>query len=1023
MFLIAALAVLSASAGPIYLDSADQSVLRTVLQSAPNYDSGLTLTATFQRIFANQPLARVQMQGIDSAAASARNYGLQRWFSLGPRTAVAGVIVLGGSEASGYATDIVARDGACTHLLFIAGHCPGAPYEVALSDRSAAALGVKVADPIAFQFSGQTSSEPLRVVGLYRPLDPKAGYWWGRTFFGFAPGEQSAGRGAGSGGARPHLDSLFATNETVEALPDVAFPSFTQEMPLAVESVHLGDMARIQAALTAYGLNTLQTAQVSMGTGLPSLLTRAGDQQRLMTASVGLVELQLVLLTLFVLYLLVMTASEAREHEVALAKLRGFPLLRVMAVGLLEPVLLLVLAWPVGIALSWLVVRVVASRLLLPGTPVTIGPVALLAAAAALLGGLAATVLGTRSILVRPVVDQLRETRGGRKSEPLRIAADTIAVTLAAAGLLELALSGALRGDQTDPLAVIAPGLVGVAAAILGIRLLPALSGPALRFTANSRFVGGFLAIRQVIRRRGVLRQILLICPAVGLATFAVTGFAIADRNRSTRAAFEVGASRVLIVVVAPDADLTQAVRAADPGGRSAMAAVQHHSSVGDVLAVDAGRLAAVSAWAPQIASRNVAGVVRWLLPPTAPPVDIRGSELRLTLDDLGTTNPPHELEATIAKANASRTVLDLGTLVHGPHSYLGALPAGCSAGCRLVGLRALTSLSTSNLGATFSLVLTGVDTRSGGNAPWQPVDAGLDTPGRWRSDLAGVQISEDASASPGLLLTFSGGSESLATVVPADLPARLPGVVTSDQIAFNGNGDDTAIGIEGIDGNALLVDGRVHSTALPRIGNGVLLDLTLAERSQLAPAAQDSVEEVWLSPNADNSLVARLQSQGLQIVGQEFASDVKSRLDREGTSLAFDFFIFAAGAAVVIATGAVVLTATANSRRRTLELALLRSFGIPRRTLFRALVGEQAVVLGSGMILGIAAGLAGVLIALPSVPQFVDEGAGPPLDYGVPLGALAGFIVLVFLLLAGTAVVVAIGLLRASGAARPRSG
>jgi ABC-type antimicrobial peptide transport system permease subunit len=111
-------------------------------------------------------------------------------------------------------------------------------------------------------------------------------------------------------------------------------------------------------------------------------------------------------------------------------------------------------------------------------------------------------------------------------------------------------------------------------------------------------------------------------------------------------------------------------------------------------------------------------------------------------------------------------------------------------------------------------------------------------------------------------------------------------------------------------------------------------------------------------------------------------------------------FFLFAAAAAAVLAVGSSVLALTLSSRQRAYEAAMLTVAGISRRSLFRALVGEQLLVLIPGAVLGMAAGLFAAVVALPSVPEFVSNAGGPPLQLGLPVvPALALFASLLTLL------------------------
>jgi hypothetical protein len=65
-------------------------------------------------------------------------------------------------------------------------------------------------------------------------------------------------------------------------------------------------------------------------------------------------------------------------------------------------------------------------------------------------------------------------------------------------------------------------------------------------------------------------------------------------------------------------------------------------------------------------------------------------------------------------------------------------------------------------------------------------------------------------------------------------------------------------------------------------------------------------------------------------------------------------------------------------------------------------MAAEQASVFGIGLLVGLAMGLAGSWLALPSTPVFVDTSIGPPLVLGLPwvlLAALTVGLIVVFVL------------------------
>src|SRR5690606_953603 len=106
-------------------------------------------------------------------------------------------VVTGGSEP--IAARLAWRAGVCDQLR-IAGDCPGAPGEVLVSDRTAAAFRIAVGDRLAI------GDRAAVVVGTYTPTDPAGGYW-GRTVY-FVHGGFDPATGA------PRGDAIFTGAES-----------------------------------------------------------------------------------------------------------------------------------------------------------------------------------------------------------------------------------------------------------------------------------------------------------------------------------------------------------------------------------------------------------------------------------------------------------------------------------------------------------------------------------------------------------------------------------------------------------------------------------------------------------------------------------------------------------------------------------------------------------------------------------------------------------------------------------------
>jgi predicted lysophospholipase L1 biosynthesis ABC-type transport system permease subunit len=227
----------------------------------------------------------------------------------------------------------------------------------------------------------------------------------------------------------------------------------------------------------------------------------------------------------------------------------------------------------------------------------------------------------------------------------------------------------------------------------------------------------------------------------------------------------------------------------------------------------------------------------------------------------------------------------------------------------------------------------------------------------------------------------------------PADVPTSLPAVVT---------GSGSTLGV-GLDGSTITLHPIATVAAVPGAGSGAaLVDLTLAQRLQSGPQLGTSYE-VWLAPGASERIVGRLGAEGIKLVGVQTAAARDASLAGTGISLAYSFFLLAALAAGLLAVGATIFALVAAARRRVSELAALQAVGIRRSSLRRSLMAEQGMVVGCGVVLGLAAGVAAAVVALPSVPEFVSSSVGPPLDYGLPFGILGLEVVALGLLMAAT--------------------
>jgi putative ABC transport system permease protein len=107
-------------------------------------------------------------------------------------------------------------------------------------------------------------------------------------------------------------------------------------------------------------------------------------------------------------------------------------------------------------------------------------------------------------------------------------------------------------------------------------------------------------------------------------------------------------------------------------------------------------------------------------------------------------------------------------------------------------------------------------------------------------------------------------------------------------------------------------------------------------------------------------------------------AADAEAVLMRQGPALASVLFLAAAAAAALLAAGAAVLGLYQAGRRRSYEYAALIAGRVPRRSLRASVFIEQSVILGFGVLTGVAAGIGSAVLVLRNLPVFLAPPAAP---------------------------------------------
>jgi putative ABC transport system permease protein len=1005
--LVATVAVAAVVIGPTYYLAAQSSILQDGVRQADTLGRGFEVTSSGQvrgTIGETTQLVRKLLAGYIGGPAQER-----RLFTA-PVEAAETTVVTGNETVP-----LVWRTAVCAHLKLTAGRCPGGLRQIVVSSSLAAINRWHVGQQVTV-----AGWPPFMISGVYTITVPEtaAPYWFnaGTRYF---PAEAEL--------KAPPYDAMFTSQATINSGPAAAQGNDVIDMSLTAGPLRAADVPRLSAAMTGMSLNEQLTRfNATFETDIPDTLAFVRDSWRTVAVPVFLITAQLLLLAWLLLFLVVSDAAEARGPEIALAKVRGRGRWRTLTFGLSEPVILLVIALPAGLLAGWGITAALARVLLRPGTPVGLPPLAWAGAAAATAGGLVAVMIAARRTLSRAVLDQWQ--RASRSAAERGWVVDAILLTATVAGLIELRASGQIGSAHQGALGLLVPGLLGLAVAVVASRLLVTACRAGFGVTRRGGRIGLFLALRHVARRPGGMRTTIVLATAFALAGFAVGTWSVTVQNIQRVADARVGAAAVLTVTPPPEGNLAQIVDRIDPAGRKAMAVDEYTSVSGGtagqvLLGVDPQRFARIAAWQPGWARQPLTSIAAALGPPAPPPVVLNGAAVRIRFSGHDVQPAGSTLVLDVYEEGAAatgQTPLYFGP-VTGSRSSVQPLT-----GCPCVVANLTVSGPAQVFGAaqpvTGTVTVSGIDVQSGGR--WTPVNAGLSTHGRWQAGGPGTPIASSLSfAASGLTWQFHSQPGTNPTILSVNRPYPLPAIVA--QPLAGGGGDSASAGsasgasgglyqATGLDGSALNVRAVALAGAVPGApANGIVVDRTYAERAAgISPGSVS--DQVWLAPGALASVRPRLIAAGVRISGTETSAAQQSLLIRRGPALATVLFLADTAAAALLAAGAAILGLYLSGRRRRYEYAALAASRVSRGTLRRALLIEQAVVLGFGAVVGLASGFVATLLAIRSIPEFIAPPSSPPLSYTPVAGEFAALIGLALVLLIIAAVATSIALVRA---------
>lgn len=538
-------------------------------------------------------------------------------------------------------------------------------------------------------------------------------------------------------------------------------------------------------------------------------------------------------------------------------------------------------------------------------------------------------------------------------------------------------------GDvRIDPLALVAPGLLLVAAAVVA-SLVFGLAARGVEVAAARRHgLGAALAARQVARRAVAFgAAVLMVAIAVGGATvaafYARTQTEAQNRVDAMRNGATVRVDLPSADPLLPDEYVAPARTVADLGSvRAVVPVVSAPLSIGSLTGTvtgiapdsvdDVSPAPVVDALRP-LRELGQPAPVGWLLPDDTETVRLEFETAGSWQTQESSPGPSLELgvsawilgpAGTLVAAEAGPVSVPMTRGIPGPtaaDSVELGLPL-LEPGSRLVGLE----LHVPRLDKPAALAVRVTELAAGTSSASRPLEA---DPTSW-----GVLGNDADFALTGAGLAVDGGvglgpaTVRLAPTPPDALPVVIDRFLAEAIDVREGDGVNLDLG-SGRDITAVVASVTAKlpgEAATPRVfADAGSLSLAVLGASLSVPGAN----QLWLSPRDDSALaeVAAVVPP-LSAIRAADARSVDTLLAPAARTLWFG----AAGALLLAAIGVGSVVATLRQTRRG-ELVVLRSVGITARQQGRTRRRELFAVLGAGWVLGV---VVGVVVVLATVPR-----------------------------------------------------
>jgi putative ABC transport system permease protein len=951
-FALLTIAVACAVVGPAFTVAVGNNYAITTLAEEPNPITG--------RTWEFQPTGRTTPDGVLADARSAVQVP-DGQHDLSVQLETARLLVPGNYGE----VQLLARDGACDHIE-IEGRCPQRPGETVILAGDAEEDDLAIGDLIEL-------GEPLgtlTVVGTYAyPAGPNIAeseladledFWFDPTRLASVPA-QVLGNPERSGRVLPRRPApyLVATDHFA-AVPSrdwVVRVDTRIDVPADLDARRLADLgSAIDPAPELLATGTL--VEVSLN-DLGTVTDDVERERRAAVSSVTPALVSLVLVALALLSRLTTAAGDLRVPDLALASLRGASRRRVWLLALAEPLLVIAIAAPLGVAAGIGLTEVLIRSWLTPGLPLPLPPVASLAAAAVTAAAVAVCALAIRGVLSRTLADQLTGHQRPRRAG--RAAAVAVLVLVALTLVVSTAAVTRSSGGTTDTGDLILPVLI---AATFGVAATAAARSVAA-WLARRRPHGtvGFLAVRAVARRAAGTLVVLPLTVAVAVCTFGAGVYDAAGEWRDSVAATQAPAHTVWSTEL-PMAEAVALTHELDPAGQWLMAAGTFVALDAAYVALDADRLDRVAQWHPAWTPGKDVDEISDLLAGTPLPT-ITGRRIALTV------TVPADSEPVTVEARLRRADGGVGSL------YLGPFPSGTSTATEKVECVRTCTIEGLVVGGAAGLptVLTGTyqlgELRVDGQArPEVFADGGwVLTAG---SELRQVASSVDPTAAG---LTIEANGDGLAGLTAGDVPAVRPVVAGLDSL--DGLGDVPAGAVTSPVGQPPPVAASLMAESVPFLGpRGVAIDYSMMSVNRTLYGSEFDVR-VLATGDTPSHLDEALAARGLVVdTTLERESD---RLESTAYAIVLRLYLVSAALVLLMAVAGLAVSTAVQLPGRRLDAASLSVVGVRRRSVLLAVALEQGVVLGVAGLAGLAAGSLAQWIVLRRITLGQIEGVAWP--------------------------------------------